>query len=107
MISQSKKTNPIQTQFPKGQNERKLTYNKGLQKKRWFRSPKKQTQFKADFRKAKMNLNFYLTKDYENVPLRRRGENKPNQSQFQTGLFSAKTGNFFPKNRRDILGSGA
>jgi len=27
-----------------------------------------------------MFLNFYLTKDYENVPLRRRGENKPNQT---------------------------
>jgi hypothetical protein len=26
------KTNPIQTQFPKSQNECKLTYNKGLQK---------------------------------------------------------------------------
>ena len=44
MISQSEKTNPIQSQFLKGQNERKLTYNKGLQKKRHFRSPKKQTQ---------------------------------------------------------------
>ena len=29
----------------KAQNERKLTYNKGLQKKRWFFSPNKQTQF--------------------------------------------------------------
>jgi hypothetical protein len=28
------KTNPIQTQFPKSQNERKLNFNKGLQKKR-------------------------------------------------------------------------
>ncbi len=26
-------SNPIQTQSPKGQNERKLLYNKGLQKK--------------------------------------------------------------------------
>ncbi len=34
--------------FQNGQNERKLTYNKGLQKKRFFRSPKSkpnQTQF--------------------------------------------------------------
>jgi hypothetical protein len=34
---ESEKTNPNkpnQSQFPKGQNERKLTYNKGLQKKR-------------------------------------------------------------------------
>ena len=43
---------PNQTQFPKSPNERKLTYNKGLQKKRRFRSPKKQTQFKPNFRKA-------------------------------------------------------
>jgi len=43
---------------------------------------KKRTQFKANFRKAAMFLNFYLTKDYENVPLRRRGKNKPNQTQF-------------------------
>ncbi|GAH21052.1 unnamed protein product, partial [marine sediment metagenome] len=78
------KNKPNQSQFPKSQNECKLTYNKGLQKKRRFRSPKKQTQFKPNFRKAKMNLNFYLTKDYENVPLRRRAEFKPNQTQFQT-----------------------
>jgi len=31
--------------IPKSQNECKLTYNKGLQKKRCFRSPNKQTQF--------------------------------------------------------------
>jgi hypothetical protein len=36
---------PNQTQFPKSQNERKLNFNKGLQKKRHFLSPKKQTQF--------------------------------------------------------------
>jgi len=42
------KTKPKQTQFPKNQNECKLTYNKGLQKKRRFRSPKKQTQFKPN-----------------------------------------------------------
>ena len=36
-----------------------------------------------------MKLNFYLTKDYENVPLRRRGENKPNQTQFQKGYLTA------------------
>jgi hypothetical protein len=37
-----------QTQFPKSPNECKLTYNKGLKKKRCFRSPKKQTQFKPN-----------------------------------------------------------
>ena len=49
-------TNPIQTQFKpnffKSQNERKLTYNKGLQKKRRFHSPNKQTQNKPNFRKG-------------------------------------------------------
>ena len=39
---------PNQTQSPKSQNEYKLIYQKGLQKKRWFRSPKKQTQFKPN-----------------------------------------------------------
>ena len=34
-IGQSKpNSNPIQTQSPKSQNERKLNFNKGLQKKR-------------------------------------------------------------------------
>ncbi len=42
----------------------------------------KQTQNKPNPRKAKMNLTFYSTKDYENVPLRWRRENKPNQTQF-------------------------
>ncbi len=49
-----------------------------------IRAMKKQSQNKPNFRKAAMFVNFYLTKDYENVPLRRRGENKPNQTQFQT-----------------------
>jgi hypothetical protein len=34
--------------FRNGQNECKLTYNKGLKKKRLFSSPKKQTQFKPN-----------------------------------------------------------
>jgi len=44
---------------------------------------KKQSQIKPNFRKAKMDVSLYVIKDYENVPLRRRGENKPKQSQFQ------------------------
>ena len=40
------KNKPNQSQFPKSQNERKLNFNNGLQKKRWFRSPNKQTQFR-------------------------------------------------------------
>ncbi len=42
-------------------------------------------QNKANFRKAKMNVNFYSTKDYENERLSRLRENKPNQTQFQKG----------------------
>ncbi|MHC4463024.1 MAG: hypothetical protein ACYS30_16580, partial [Planctomycetota bacterium] len=38
-------------------------------------------QNKPNFRKAKMNVTYYITKNYENVPLCRRGENKPNQTQ--------------------------
>jgi len=61
--------------FRNGKNERKLNFNKGLQKKRLFSSPKnkpKQTQSKpvrsavewANFRKAQMNVNSLITKDY-------------------------------------------
>jgi len=39
-------------QSPKSQNECKLNFNKGLQKKRLFRIPKKQTQNKPNFRNA-------------------------------------------------------
>ncbi len=38
-------SNPNKPNLRKGQNEHKLTSNKGLQKKRRFRSPNKQTQF--------------------------------------------------------------
>jgi len=39
-------------------------------------------QNKPNFRKAKMKLNFYSTKDYENEFCRKLRENKPNQTQF-------------------------
>jgi hypothetical protein len=42
-------------------------------------------QNKAYFRKARMNANIFVTKDYENETDFRLRENKPNQSQFQTG----------------------
>ena len=38
-------------------------------------------QNKPNFRKARMNLNFYLTKDYENELCRKFQKNKPNQTQ--------------------------
>ena len=37
-----------------------------------------------------MNVNLYVIKDYENVPLRRCGENKPNQSQSPKAILSAE-----------------
>jgi len=43
---------------------------------------------KPNFRKAKMNLNSYLTKDYENKSNWTFGENKPKQSQFPIILVS-------------------
>ncbi len=49
-----------------------------------IRAMKKQSQNKPNFKIDKMNLNFYLTKDYENKHNWTLGENKPNQSQFQT-----------------------
>jgi len=77
------KTNPIkpnQTQSPKSQNEPKLNFNKLLQKKRWFRSPKKQTQFPKC---QKMNANVYIIEDYENETVFRPQKNKPKQTQFK------------------------
>ena len=40
-------------------------------------------QNKANFFKAKINVNFYLQKDYENISRRGLRKNKPNQTQFQ------------------------
>jgi hypothetical protein len=41
-------------------------------------------QNKANLLDAQMNVSSVLTKYYENAPLRRCGENKPNQTQLQT-----------------------
>jgi len=41
-------------------------------------------QNKPNFQNAQMNINLYITKDYENKRLCRRGENKPKQTQFKT-----------------------
>jgi len=46
---------------------------------------------------AQMNVSSVLTKYYENVPLRRRGENKPNQTQPVVSL-----SNLFPKSQNEI-----
>ncbi len=40
-------------------------------------------QNKPNFRKTKMNLNSYLTTDYENERLRRAGKTNPIQTQYK------------------------
>jgi len=72
-----------QTQFAECSNERNFCHNNGLCQYTPSQSLQKQSQNKAKFRKAKMKLNFYSTKDYENKRLCRFGQNKPNQTQFQ------------------------
>jgi len=49
-------------------------------------------QNKPNSRKARMNLNFYLTKDYENVRLRRRGKNKAKTNPTCRGVASGEAG---------------
>ena len=41
-------------------------------------------QNKPNFKRAKMNVNIYYTNVYENISDWTLGQNKPNQSQFQT-----------------------
>ncbi len=60
------------------ENEYKLNYNKGLQKKRWFRSPNKQTQFA---KRVKIDAKCVFTKDYEEKCGYGLQKNKPNQTQ--------------------------
>jgi len=55
-----------QTQFPGCSNKRKVCYNNGLCQFTPAQPLQKQSQNKANFRKARMNLNFYLKMDYEN-----------------------------------------
>ena len=47
-------------------------------------------QNKPNLPDAQMNINSLLTKDYENVPLRRRGENKPNTNPIKPNLRKAE-----------------
>ncbi len=59
-------------------------------------------QNKANLLDAQMNVNSVLTKYYENVPLRRRGQNKPNQTQPVVSLpavSKVEPSNLFPKSQ--------
>ncbi len=69
---------PNQTQSPKSQNDCKLNFNKGLQKKRRFCSPNKQTQFP---KWPKMNVKLYVIEDYENDTALRPKKTNPIQTQ--------------------------
>ncbi len=51
---------------------------------------KKQSQNKPNLMDAQMNISSVLTKDYKNVRLCRRGENKPNQTQSPRPRFYPK-----------------
>ncbi len=73
------KTNPIKPNCLKGEIDAKRVFTKDYSKKRRFRGPKKQSQFKANLKRAKMNLNFYSIKDYGNEP-RFRPAGKQTQS---------------------------
>ena len=46
---------------------------------------KKQSQNKPNLKKAKMDVNLFATKDYENETAFRLQKYKPKQTQFQTG----------------------
>jgi len=50
----------------------------------YVRNYQKIMQNKPNFQKSQMNLNTYNKKNYENINDRTLGENKPNQTQFQT-----------------------
>jgi len=53
---------------------------------------KKRTQNEPNFRKAKMNVTSFLTKDYENKTLGGRGKNKPNTNPTCRGVASGEAG---------------
>jgi len=74
--------------FHRGKNEPNPIYKKGLRK---FYTPshnEKRTQNEPKTNpiceKPKMNLNFYSTKDYENIPLPQAHENEPKTNPIST-----------------------
>ncbi len=73
-------SNPIKANLRKGQNEYKLNYNKGLQKKGDFEVRINKPNLVRRRRIAKMNVNLYVLKDYENKTAFRPQKNKPNLS---------------------------
>jgi len=70
------KTNPIQSQSNPIQSQ-----SKPIQSQYKANTKPIQSQYKPNSRKAKMKLNFYSTKDYENELCWKLQKNKPNQTQ--------------------------
>ncbi len=75
---------PIKPNLRKAKMNVNSLITKDYRKKDDFAVRKNKANSKPISEKPKMNVNLYVIKEYENVLLRRRGENKPNQSQFQT-----------------------
>jgi len=74
----------------------------GVQRSSRQKKPLKM-QNKPNLLSAEMKLNFYLTKDYENIPPAEKCENKPNRTQFQPKNEPNKPNRtqFQPKNEAD------
>ncbi len=74
-----------------------------------IRAMKKQSQNKPNLLNAQMNVSSVYTKYYENVPLHRRGKNKPNQTQSEilnqkSQIHSHHAGNKLHTSRRQSWG---
>ena len=77
-------TNPIKANFRKAKMNVNSFITKDYRKKDDFAVQKNEPNSNPILSAVgglQMNLNFYLTKDYENVPLCRRAEFKPKQTQ--------------------------
>ncbi len=80
-------SNPIKPNLKKAKMNLSYVKTTNYEQKTMNYANNKQTQFS---KRPKMNVNLYILKDYENKRRRRLKQNKPKQSQFQTGLFFCK-----------------
>ena len=102
---------PNQTQFPKSQNEYKLNYNKGLQKKDDFTVRKNKPNSNPISERPKMNVNLYVIEDYENETAFRLQKNKPNSNPISNvtrqskGCLTSKTEVSLPSSVLGLLSS--
>jgi hypothetical protein len=80
------------TQFPKKSNERNRFTNKGLWRIGHLVKWEKRTQNEPKFKKAKMNVTYIITKDYENISNWAICENEPNTKPTCRGVASGEDG---------------